>query len=41
METARDVIVMVDDDITNLNVARNNLADKYITGGADIIGRTS
>ena len=29
MKTVRDVIVMVDDDITNLNVARNNLADKY------------
>ena len=29
MEVVRDVIVMVDDDITNLNVARNNLADKY------------
>jgi len=29
VEVVRDVIVMVDDDITNLNVARNNLADKY------------
>ena len=29
MEANRDVIVMVDDDITNLNVARNNLAGKY------------
>ena len=29
MEAVRDVIVMVDDDITNLNVARNNLADRY------------
>jgi len=29
MDNTRDVIIMVDDDITNLNVARNNLADKY------------
>ncbi|MCL2664513.1 MAG: response regulator [Defluviitaleaceae bacterium] len=29
MEKNRETIVMVDDDITNLNVARNNLADKY------------
>ncbi|MCL2819748.1 MAG: response regulator [Oscillospiraceae bacterium] len=29
MEASRDIIVMVDDDITNLNVARNNLAGRY------------
>ena len=29
LDTNREVIVMVDDDITNLNVARNNLAGKY------------
>ena len=29
MDSNRDIIVMVDDDITNLNVARNNLAGKY------------
>ena len=29
MDTNRDIIVMVDDDITNLNVARNNLAGRY------------
>ena len=29
MDTTREVIVMVDDDITNLNVARNNLAERY------------
>ena len=29
MDANREVIVMVDDDVTNLNVARNNLAGKY------------
>jgi len=29
MDNSRDTIVMVDDDITNLTVARNNLAGKY------------
>jgi len=29
LEANRDIIVMVDDDITNLNVARNNLAGRY------------
>ena len=29
MDKNREVIIMVDDDITNLNVARNNLAEKY------------
>jgi len=29
MEENRDVIVMVDDDLTNLNVARNNLSGVY------------
>ena len=29
MEENRETIIMVDDDITNLNVARNNLSEKY------------
>ena len=29
METNREVIVMVDDDLTNLNIARNNLSGIY------------
>ena len=29
MEQNREVIIMVDDDITNLNVARNNLSESY------------
>jgi len=29
LENGRELIVMVDDDITNLNVARNNLVGKY------------
>ena len=29
MDANRDVIVMVDDDITNLNIARNNLSGIY------------
>jgi len=29
LNTEREIIVMVDDDITNLNVARNNLAGRY------------
>jgi len=29
MDNSREIIIMVDDDITNLNVARNNLAGNY------------
>ena len=42
MDENREVIVMVDDDLTNLNVARNNLAGVYnivtVPSGAKLFG---